>query len=91
MPADAWAVVGVFIISQLIIWVGLITSLRGDTRAMKSEITDMKAELKKLGDVILQLAKVNGRLDIVDERVLLTGKRLDDLSVRLGKYMNREN
>lgn len=45
-----------------------------------AQIEDFKLEMKKLGEVLIELTKANGRQDITDERMLAQGKRIDSIA-----------
>lgn len=47
--------------------------------AIDVAMTDFKSELKKLQEVIVTQALQSQRIDMIDERNLATGKRVDEL------------
>ena len=89
MPPEAWATVGVFVLGQIIVWVAILSSLRSDTKELRADLIEMKVEMKKLGEVVVQLARVDGRINMVEERQLLAGKRLDHLIQRFDAISSR--
>lgn len=46
-----------------------LATLRNTVKTLSTDIVDMKAELKKLGDVLVTLAVTSKRLDNVEEDV----------------------
>ena len=57
---------------------GFYYATRGDNQRMKSDITDIKADLKKLNDVIVNVALQNQRLDNQADRITSIEKRMDE-------------
>lgn len=51
-----------------------------DNRFMRIEAQaeDFKLEMRKLGEVVVDLAKTEGRQNLTDERILAQGKRIDE-------------
>jgi 1-aminocyclopropane-1-carboxylate deaminase/D-cysteine desulfhydrase-like pyridoxal-dependent ACC family enzyme len=55
-----------------------------------SEIKALKAQVERLGDVLVRLAEQSGRLDRLSDTVIATGKRLDDLGNRFNAYVDSQ-
>lgn len=45
-----------------------------------AQIEDSKVEMKKLGDILVELTRQEGRLNTVDERMLMQGKRINSMA-----------
>jgi|SRR5580700_9587768 hypothetical protein len=45
-----------------------------------AQIEDSKLEMKKLGDILVELTRQEGRLNAADERLLMQGKRIDSMA-----------
>jgi len=48
-----------------------------------NQVQDFKKEMKRLSDVLIKLTEQDGRMNIVDERMLAQGKRLDSIAQTL--------
>ena len=48
-----------------------------------AQIEDSKVEMKKLGDILVELTKHDGRMNTLDERMLTQGKRIDSMASTL--------
>lgn len=90
MNPEAWTALGVGVGAQIIVWVGLMASMRADTGILKRQLADLATKVEKLGDVLIQLARVDGRINMMEERQLLAGKRLDHVIQRVDQLSNRE-
>lgn len=47
---------------------------------VEAQIEDSKVEMKKLGDILVELTRQEGRLNAADERLLMQGKRIDSMA-----------
>jgi hypothetical protein len=45
-----------------------------------AQIEDAKVEMKKLSDILVEMARQEGRLNAADERLLMQGKRIDSMA-----------
>lgn len=52
-----------------------------------ASIEDFKVEMKKLGEVLVELTRQEGRQNLVDERVMAQGRRIDDINVTLRQML----
>jgi hypothetical protein len=48
-----------------------------------AQLEDYKLEMKKLADILVQLAKTDGRLNVTDQRILQEGQRIDKMAETL--------
>lgn len=53
-----------------------------------SAMGEFKAELKKLGEVLIGQAQQDGRINLLEQRLLQEGNRVDDLGKNLGDFKN---
>ena len=51
-------------------------------------IEDFKTELKKLTEVLIGQAQQDGRINLLEQRLMQEGKRLDDIGDDLGNFKN---
>lgn len=89
MGWDAWAVIGVFVAAQVLSLVVVVTTLKSDAKSLRGQVWEMKEELKKLTDVVVTQAMQGQQLKQVQEVQVMTGKRLDELSGRLNRYVDK--
>ena len=59
-----------------------LTDKQNDLRFVRvdAQIEDFKVELKKLGDILVELTRTEGRMNTADERMLAQGKRVDSIA-----------
>lgn len=76
---------------------GVIYSLKGDNRVQEQkflmfaeQMTEIKFEVKKLSDILVQLATQAGRITSVEERLLSQGRRLDENIARVNRFIDKE-
>ena len=58
----------------------IIQKFEGIAERQTAEITDLKADVKELSTLIIQLTKLSGRLDLFEQRSVAEGRRIDELS-----------
>lgn len=46
-----------------------VKSLQIGAKALKDELNGMQAEIKRLGDILIDLAKVQGDIKLLDQRI----------------------
>lgn len=52
-----------------------------------AQITEIKTGLDKLSGLVIELTKVSGRLDRLEDRQLQEGKRVDEISKRVWRQV----
>lgn len=67
---------------QLISIVTTIWSIKTDAKILAVRLDNMQVELVKLSNIVTELVNQSGRILLIEERQLLQGKRMDDLSTR---------
>lgn len=67
-----------------------VWAIKADTRVLAvrldgvdKQFINVQDELKKMGEVLIAVARQDARLNAMDERLATQGKRLDDLSARV--------
>ncbi len=80
----------IFVTVQLLSILGIVTAVKGDARVLKSQLVSVFKELEKLGNVLVALAEQKGEMALVQERQLLQGKRLDELTARLNRHIDKD-
>jgi len=65
----------------------LAASLRLEITSNDRRFSNIEKKLDQLSDVVVTLAKQDGRLNIIDDRMLAQGKRLDELQ----KHINNNH
>lgn len=58
----------------------VLQKFEGIAERQTAEITDLKVDVKDLSKVIVENIKLNGRLDLYEQRQLAEGRRLDELA-----------
>ena len=56
-------------LTSLIVFVGIIFTLRGDVKSLKGDMSFVKEELKKLTEVMISIARTDERLNAMDKRI----------------------
>lgn len=85
---EQWVIIGIFVATQLISLGGVIIAIRIDSNIMKSQMIDVREELKKLTQVLVVQAEHHLQIDNISERLTLTGKRVDEQGRRLNKFVD---
>lgn len=76
------------IITIVIVGSGAIASfvtIRNNVSGMKSDMSDLKQEIKKVTEVLISLARQEERANAADQRALLQGQRIDELRGVIGR------
>jgi hypothetical protein len=54
-----------------------------------AKILDLKDEMKKLGSVLERLADLGARINLIEDRQLAQGKRIDSLMERVSTFIDK--
>ena len=59
-----------------------LTAKQNDFRFLNidAQVDDFKVEIQKLGELLIQLTRAEGRMNTADDRILAQGKRMDELA-----------
>jgi hypothetical protein len=86
MSSEAWVALGALVVQTILYLFGvLVISIRSDTKQkvyterLQQDMTDMKQELKKLADVIIQQAVQTTRMDNLSSQVASIDRRVEEL------------
>lgn len=66
----------------------LIQRFENIAERQTAEIGDLKMDVKELSKLVVETTKLTGHLALIEERQLLSGKRLDEMSARFNKYVD---
>src|SRR5689334_2425509 len=61
----------------------------GEIKALREETKQLRVDVEKLNDIMVELAKTEGRMNLIDERMLSQGKRLDESITRFNDWTER--
>jgi hypothetical protein len=59
-------------------------------RQQAKEISELKENIEKLNEMLVQMANQNGRINVMEERQMMTIKRLDEISTRLNIHLDNK-
>lgn len=88
MSSSEWVLIAIFVATQLLTLVGIVSALKGDSRVLQSQMTDVREELKKLTAVTIEQAQHRLMLNQMQDTITLTGKRVDEQSRRLNTFVD---
>lgn len=80
--------IGVFVATQVGTLIWTVATIRGDARGIRAEMGFMQRELDRITKVLEQVADARSDMQLIQERGLAQGKRLDDLSQRLNRFLD---
>lgn len=60
-----------------------------EIKEIKEETHELRLDVEKLNDIMIEITKTQGRMDLNDERVLAQGKRLDEQIQRFNEWTER--
>jgi hypothetical protein len=70
--------------------VGFLYTIRGRVDNLNTDMTDLKAEVKKLVDVMISQGKQETALASLRDAHIAQGKRLDEFINRMNTYIDRK-
>lgn len=91
MEIKDWAELGLLLISlSTLLWrMATMTQKFEQIGAQQAEeITEIKTGLRKVTDILIELSKISGRIDRVEDRQMAQGKRLDQTETRLNRVID---
>jgi hypothetical protein len=68
---------------------GFVWAIKSDTKVLRARLDIVDQKIDKMDNVLVQLAETNGRINRIDDRQVLTGTRLDDLSKRFNDLVDK--
>lgn len=60
--------------------ISVFITLRNTVANIKADVDSLQVEIKKLGEILVSLARYDERLVSLDKRVTAQGRRIDELS-----------
>lgn len=87
--ADLFKIVITTISTAVPIGVGFVWAIKSDTRVLRIRIDNVDRQLEKMDNVLVALAENKGRMDRMDDRAVLQGARLDEMTKRLNSWIDR--
>jgi hypothetical protein len=70
--------------------IGFVYTIRSDVRIITNRLDTVETDLHELRKVVVELARQEERMSALDQRLLATGIRLDQIVIRLDGVINRE-
>jgi len=87
---EAWVVaVIIFGATQVGSLVWILASQRAEGQLLKSEIEGIQREVEKLANVLVNQADMRGEINLINERLVAQGKRLDEEITRSNYYRDK--
>lgn len=83
MLDEAWVRTAIELIGMGAIALGFVYTLKGDTRLLGERMDLVDVRLDRIDTVLEKLSEAKGRMDVLDERLLQQGKRLDETIKRV--------
>ena len=78
------------IVSFIIGGVSFVYAIKSDTRVLATRLGNLEEDVKKMSDVLVELAKTDGRMNLIEDRILAQGKRLDEATSVLHAMMTSQ-
>ncbi len=57
----------------------VLLTLKADVNTLKSDLASMQVEIKKLGDILVNLADIRGEIKVLDSRITATEQDVREL------------
>jgi hypothetical protein len=84
---DLWHV-GETLVTIVPVAIGFIWAIKTDTKVLKTRLDNVDGRLEKMDGVMVMLAENKGRMDRVDDRLLMTGQRVDEMTRRINRWID---
>ena len=78
------------IVSFIIGGVSFVYAIKSDTRVLATRLGNLEEDVKKMSDVLVELAKTDGRMNLIEDRIFAQGKRLDEATSVLHSMMTSQ-
>lgn len=88
--ADVIKVILTSIFTAIPIGVGFVWAIKSDTKVLRSRMDGVDRQLEKMDNVLVVLAENKGRMERMDDRAVLQGSRIDDLTKRFNQWADRQ-
>lgn len=73
---------------QLLSLVGTIYAVKTDAKILGIRVDGLQDEMKKLGSVLINMVEQKGEINLIQERLMLQGKRFDLLVARFDRFID---
>jgi hypothetical protein len=71
--------------------IGFVWAIKSDTRVLKQRLDSVDRQLEKMDNVLVALAENKGRMDRSDDRAIMQGNRLDELTRRFNNWVDERD
>lgn len=88
MSPEAWTAVGIFIASQLLIWVATMASVRSDAKNIKAELTSMKDDMKEIAKVVTIQAVQAQVIQGQNDKIVTIDRRVQEMESRFNRFVD---
>lgn len=78
MEMSQLVTIGIFLLTNIGVWAGVVISIRIDMREVKVNIDAIEKQMEKFANVLITLANFKGEMNLQAERITALVKRLDD-------------
>ena len=75
--------------------IGFVWAIKSDTKVLKQRLDTMDQRIEtvdkritRIDDVLVDIAKANGRMDRLDDRLVAANARSDELARRFNEYVD---
>lgn len=79
------------VLSVLVTSAITVSTIKNDVKHLDGKITKLEKDTNDLKEVVIGLAKQEGRIHALEQVVLLQGNRLDATSIRIDKIILSEH
>lgn len=86
-PSD-WTIFGIFGLTQIVSFLWVFSAMRGDNKVLQAQMKDVREELKQIAKIMIMQVEQKAEMVSLNERLTLTGKRVDETSMRLNKFVD---
>ena len=88
MGPNDWTIYGIFGLTQIVSFLWVFSSMRSDNKVLQVQMKDVREELKQITKIIIMQVEQKAEMVSLNDRLLLTGKRIDETSMRLNKFVD---
>lgn len=89
MMNEEWAHLGLTLLGMTCIAVAFIWAIKSDTKILATRLDIVDLRLAKMDTLLERLSDQKSRIDVLDDRMLSQGKRLDEVTKLLAQVSMR--
>lgn len=67
---------------------GVVLTVKSDNRVLKQRLDAVDKQLAKMDNVLVTLAENKGRMDMAEQRAILQGQRIDNITQRFDNWID---